>query len=470
METPRRVLVSFTVRTLRWGANLAASDFQLPTTLVEQEGQPVEALLLVGAQFRLETVGHRLHLDLAGVQQSTHRPVPGLRLPVHQSQPLQFVPQAGLEAADAQGLPGAVLQPSRLLDQPSQLLEPLRVEREVGAAGQDHVLLGPGQCHEDVLQCNVFTVHADTDLQVEPVPALGGLPRDTDHRFTLGGPVGRLPDHLEMDARVRGQIREHVGEEADRLHPDQRDLTQQPLALDQISGAGQRTLQVGEDASFLLEIAERRRREPGPELLRFLDSGITPGPADAGPVAGKMPHRQPQLRWHRHGHLERTVVREHLDPLTQDREVGTEELLLVAPGDLLVARVDQRDQLGRRRCAEPGEQEHPFPQRHPGRARRPADQSPDRLAEHQAVVDLARPVTGQHQCLQADVAASADHVHHQVGRFGRHGDGLLTPVGPDQRDAQFGGAGEQVPDGVATHQVQLDPGRDRSVVAGRAGS
>ena len=136
-------------------------------------------------------------------QQAAHRLAPGGGLLVHDAQLRELVPEPGLEAADLQRRVLVVLQRAGFIDQRPQLVQFGQVQREVGAAGQQHPGLPGGEGGEQRREGNRLALEGNHDAKVEPVALVGGLGGDRNHRGFLGLAVVR-----DVAGGVHGDVRE----------------------------------------------------------------------------------------------------------------------------------------------------------------------------------------------------------------------------------------------------------------------
>ena len=249
---PLLAKVSPMARTLRPGANRAVSASQLPTTLVGATtrngaapdavpaSSPAAASFAAQISARAWTVlprpmssastpprpwryrklsqlkpsswygrssafsdaGQRQALD-AAFKQPADGLAPRRGLLVHDAQLGELVPQPGLEAADLQRGVLVVLQGAGLVDQGPQLVQFRQVQREVGAAGQQHAGLAGGEGGKQAAKETGWPSRVIDDAQVEPVAAVRGLGGDGHHRGFFGfAVVGDVAGGIHRDVRA----------------------------------------------------------------------------------------------------------------------------------------------------------------------------------------------------------------------------------------------------------------------------
>ena len=86
-----------------------------------ERSQPCEACALIGPQGGDKSGGWGRRDGVRSLHERTHRLLPRARLPVHDAQRLEFLPQPGLEAAETDGLGRGVLECASFCDQRGQL-------------------------------------------------------------------------------------------------------------------------------------------------------------------------------------------------------------------------------------------------------------------------------------------------------------------------------------------------------------
>ena len=82
---------------------------------------------------------HRVLVPIARLGQGSHRLLPLLGLCGHDAEPLQVLPQTGLEAVDPQPFTGVVVEDPGLGDERCELAELLAVKGEVRPRWQDQM-------------------------------------------------------------------------------------------------------------------------------------------------------------------------------------------------------------------------------------------------------------------------------------------------------------------------------------------
>ena len=175
-----------------------------------QEGEPPEALQLVGAEPGRQA--DRVWLrDLGEVAQGGGPLHPGRRLGIDDPQLGQLGPHTEVGGADAHPSGLAVTKLGGEGDDLVEAGELGSVEGDVEATGHDEELVSTGQCGQHVGQRDRFAVDADLHLEVEPVGVVGLLvrERERDLRGSCGLPeVGPLLfDDLEVGQAAQvGQV------------------------------------------------------------------------------------------------------------------------------------------------------------------------------------------------------------------------------------------------------------------------
>jgi hypothetical protein len=289
--------------------------------VLAQEGEPPEALELVGAQRRRQAVGDVRTRHLVEVAQGGGPLHPGRGPHVHDAELRQLGPGAEVARADAQP---ARLGLAELRRERHRLVEPgeLRsVEGHVGATRQDQELLVTGDRGQHVGQRHLLAVDAHEHLEVEPVGVVGlRLGQDEGDL----GCRGRLPevgraDLLDVEVGERTEVRQVVEGEGERV----------PAR----GGRGVEELgrHVREDRPLGLGVAQATEGVPVTERRPLV--AVDPGPVEVGVRGGPPGHRQGETGPRGRRHLHGPVGRLHPEAPDDGRERLEEGLALVRRGD-----------------------------------------------------------------------------------------------------------------------------------------
>lgn len=127
----------------------------------------------------------------------------------------ELLPQRCLISADPQWPFGIVLQVTRLLDEPTQLLERWPGEGEESAVVQQHVCGAARDRGEDTRERNVGPVDGDDDSEVEPIVVVGQCFGRHGHADAVAHvlEVGNVTDRRHVHVVVAIELRQDVDDE-----------------------------------------------------------------------------------------------------------------------------------------------------------------------------------------------------------------------------------------------------------------
>ena len=188
------------------------------------EGEAVEALLLVGAQPRVEAGGRWRRDEVAGGAQLAGGGPPRHRRQRLVGEVFEVFPQRQLIAADAgAGLPFGELR--RLIEQRAQPVEARVREREVAAVGEQQLLAAQRQGGEERSERDAAPVDLDEKAQIEPIVIVGLDRLHGDARVAEKFAVfATSPARVDPHPRRLLESGEHVGDELGGIHSAERGL------------------------------------------------------------------------------------------------------------------------------------------------------------------------------------------------------------------------------------------------------